>query len=173
MRLGKSQRAQFLKDSPIEAHLSALVPALEHKVGIEPGIFGTTRGGARLSPRDFVRENRQQEVLQRRLLIFSERDALGERVENASETEPLERVDELGRDGQALHFAPPSDSLGPTVLKLAELRAKRAGSGTSLPLAAAVCSTFLALLSMRSMRRTSSTSNASARAQSSSTRAAP
>src|SRR5690606_18191150 len=99
-------------------------------------------------------------------------DPLGEAREKLPKSELLHRVARLGADGAGGHHVPPfGEDL--IVANEAGSRAKRlAGSGTILP-AGAESSVVRAALSMRSMRGTSITSNAKARAQSASTREAP
>jgi len=125
-----------------------------------------------MSTLDFIGEDAKQEVLNGEGLILGESDPLGELVEKLPETEPLHRVAKLCADGTGDHHAPPFGERF-IVANDAGSRAKRlAGNGTTVPLGA-VSSAVRAALSMRSIRGTSRTSNAMARAHSASTRAAP
>src|SRR5205823_5997488 len=148
-------------------------PTLHHHLGNEAGGVGAARGCAGATSLDLVGEEQEQEVLDRHRVLLGERESLGERVEELAQAELLHRAAKLGSDDGRAHHAPPLD--GFVIVANAEgSRAKRPGdSEITLPAARPSDSICVALFSMRSMRGTSMTSKASARAQSALTRSLP
>src|SRR6185312_6646981 len=177
--LDEAQRDELIHDPAVVRHLRGLVPALEHHVGIQTGDVGATDRRRAVPTRDLVDEKHEQEVLVRRVLLLGESKALDQRRQQASEAQALERGHQVRADRSGAHRSPPSwtsaglPSVAARVAKAAGSRAKRAGSGISRPVATAASSVRRASLSMPSMRRTSMTSKASARAQSALTRSWP
>src|SRR5580658_510450 len=170
MGLEESQAHKLGEHALVEGDLGGFVPQLQAHRGIEPGVAGAVVGGGAVATRDFVGEHEQEQVVERHFLLVGKYEPLGQRVEDASELEALERGDELGVDCGGGHQTP-SFLLGVRVSKCASDRANRgSGSCTSLPSWLVGEAGLAAALSMRVMRATSTTSNARALWQTASTR---
>jgi len=164
----KTQARQLREHSLVEADLGRLVPHLEAHRRIETRFAGTEIGSGVVAPGDLVGEDEQEEIVKRHLLLVGEDESLGQRVGDASELEPFERDDELrveGGRGGSRHQSPSFFLVVVRVSKCCSGRAKRGGGSGSwaiLPSSCAGDAGLVALLSMRVMRTTSTTSKASA-----------
>src|SRR5262249_29602787 len=141
---------------------------------IESGLRRASHGGRAIASGDLVREDHEQDVLRRKLLIVGEREASRQGVEHLSKAKALEGADEIRTHVDAAerlsaraHRAPPSSRRRGRVAKADASRAKRAGLviRATVPSRTPLLSRATARLSIASMRRVSSTSNSSARAQ--------
>jgi hypothetical protein len=79
------------------------------RVIVGSSLGSAQRDGGAVATRDFVGERKQEEVLVWHVLLASEDEALGERVEETTELEATKDGGELGRDGvERRHRALPS-----------------------------------------------------------------
>jgi hypothetical protein len=119
--------------------------------------------GARLTTRDLVLHDHQEHVLEGHSLLLREGQSVGQRVEHRAEPQPLERRDELGRERTRPHQTSSGERAVVRVWKCSVDLAKRGvGNPTTLPPPVSGVPGLIASLSILSMRRTSTTSKASA-----------
>jgi hypothetical protein len=83
--LEEAQRDELVPERVIVRDTRGGVPQLELHSGIEPRTLHAQRSGEAVAPRCLIREHDQQEVLVRHLLLPSERESLGERLEDWGE----------------------------------------------------------------------------------------
>ena len=87
--LDEAQRAQLVPQLGVVADVGGGVPRLELVRGVEAGALGPELRGGAVAAGDLVGEDQQEEVLVGHLLLPSEREALGQGVEDRSQLEAL------------------------------------------------------------------------------------
>src|SRR5579862_3571952 len=171
MRLQEAQRTELCEELLVEGDLGRLVEPLERHVGVELGVGDSVGDGGVVAPCDLVGDEQGEDLLERHTLRLREVEPLGQRVEDAAEAQAAQRRGEL-RGGGLAHCAPLSPSR--RVRNACSSRAKRGtGSGSCTTLPPSLAGRAMASLSMRPMRRTSTTSKLSADWQTASTRPSP
>ena len=95
MSLDEAEGDELIKKVLIEGDFGRGIPPFEAKVGIEVCLLGTKGGGLGVAAGDLVREDEQEEILVRHLLLASEGQALGESVEKFGKLESAEHCLEV------------------------------------------------------------------------------
>src|SRR5262249_31326358 len=107
VRFEEAQRGELTQECTVEADLGRLVPVLELGLGIEVRFVGTKSDGHAVPTLYLVLEHEEEQILMGHLLLASQSEAFGKRVQHPRELQASQHGFEVRGDRVGGHAGSP------------------------------------------------------------------